>query len=391
MTIPSPPPGGGMPHALTKPPAVSPSGSCDLDAALKTMDFACITTMNEYKLKIGVPMTTDNAFNPSPILTKLLENILKVAPQCPHYPPKGNDTPIMKPNEIPSSSKLNSFACDLQSNAWFKQFNFFIVLGTKSSFSTIKGNNIHTMKWLKDNKIWLTLHSLESNHTRSLRFIFAIHPKYAYGDYVKESLKKHFKNIEFALIPTNQFFINDNKCTNVSVIEVHVDAIHADDARISMVDAMDDPDLAAQDFIPNIQKNIMSVETYCNALEQHCIWASDTRALSITGIKALEATFTHNNHEQTIADAFMNLTDSNDQPFFCSIKPTKLTDSEGCYLLLTSKQRIREAKADLDKLTDYINNNGLNTTLAKPSTKVHRTHCPPHSKYTQHVINTYLH
>jgi len=63
MTIPSPPPGGGKPHAPTKPPTVSPSGSPGLDAALKTTDFARVTTVNEYKLKIGVLMMTDNAFN----------------------------------------------------------------------------------------------------------------------------------------------------------------------------------------------------------------------------------------------------------------------------------------------------------------------------------------
>jgi len=385
MMTPSPPSGGGTTHVPPKPPTVPPSGGAGFDAAKSTADFARKTTLNTFKLKIGMPMTTDNTFNPAPILIKLLENIQKVAPDAHITPQKGNNTPIMKPSEVPSSEKLNSFACDLQSNARFKQFNFFVVLRTKFTFNSLKGDNIYLMKWLKENKIWITLHSLQSNHTRSLGFIYAMHPKYAHRDFVTETLKKYLQPFEFALIPTNQFFIKDNKHINVSVVEIHVDADHAEQARFLMVDAISDPNLAAQDFIPNIQKNVMTVATYRSALEQHYNWASDTRAISITGIKNLDETFTRNNHEQTIGDAIMNLVDSDDQPFFISTEPTKFSDSEGRYLLLTSKERIQEAETELDNLTDFIDNNGLNMTLAKPQAKIRRTHRPPTSKYTQHA------
>jgi len=79
----------------------------------------------------------------------------------------------------------------------------------------------------------------------------------------------------------------------------------------------------------------------------------------------MRSTQSHNDNELTLWEAFMNLDHFNQQPFFTSMEPTKCTDSEGCCLLLTSKQCIQEAEAELNNLTDYIESNVLNLILAK--------------------------
>jgi hypothetical protein len=56
-----------------------------------------------------------------------------------------------------------------------KQFVFFILLESNSSFHDIKFNTT-MFAWLKDFKHWLTPHMMSMSYTTPLGFIMGMHP-----------------------------------------------------------------------------------------------------------------------------------------------------------------------------------------------------------------------
>jgi hypothetical protein len=66
--------------------------------------------------------------------------------------------------------------------------------------------------------------------------------------------------------------------------------------------------------------------------------------------------------------------DSNGIPFFTSIEPTTRSESNGCFLLLTTKDRFEAAEASIDKFFSYMDSKGYNETMARDGKQIKRTH-----------------
>ncbi len=119
-----------------------PSGNSPATSGLANGNVLGLKTNNnsihDMKLKISVPMTTSGAINPTPFVKAILENVPKVDENAVLISANGNESPIVKPDDVPTDDKLTAYATDLQSVAKRKQLVFFIILRTSLSFSGIK-------------------------------------------------------------------------------------------------------------------------------------------------------------------------------------------------------------------------------------------------------------
>ena len=64
--------------------------------------------------------------------------------------------------------------------------------------------------------------------------------------------------------------------------------------------------------------------------------------------------------------------DNNDIPFFSSIEPTKKTESEGQYILVTTKPKLDAAKKAFDCFTENLAKEGILDHFAKPGYSLER-------------------
>jgi hypothetical protein len=119
---------------------------------------------------------------------------------------------------------------DLQTNVIKKQFTYFIVLETNTSFHNLKFNK-EMFAWLREKNHWITLHAMATNFTSPIGFILGMHPTLSSRDAMKELLDGVLPDIEFNLIMTSQFYITSQGTkVNTNVVELHVAADEASHA-----------------------------------------------------------------------------------------------------------------------------------------------------------------
>ena len=397
MTFNSPSPPGATPHLSgTLPPenAPPPTGftsgttAAAIDASVK---------MYSHKLKVSVPMKhcTNDIIHPKPILEQLLAAIHNVDPKG-SIVPTGNPThliPIIKSTEIPNDTKLKYYARDHGTDARRKAIYFFVTISTTATFYEIKTSNTSMMMWLKKTGLWINLHSHSSNHIVSLGFILHMHPTYSHRDFVKESLQSHLgPNIEVSLIPDTQILYEANKKTYVPTVTIHVDVNVADAARIKIAEAFRDDSpfhetMGDMQFVPNPQRNIMEPSAWRALLAKQSEFNKQTRSISITGARDLEeTTIDYNGDTLTLQELILDkCTDPSGNPIFSTVEPTKLTASDGRYLLITKLDHLRDAENNIDLLIEWLTQSNNLQTLSKDGHSLQCTNCPKRNAFTEYA------
>jgi hypothetical protein len=142
-----------------------------------------------------------------PALTMLLETALVMDS---HSHIKSNDplcSPIDKVADIAKMKNIDKYTVDLQINAIKKQFVYFVTLKTTISFQNLKLSK-KMYAWLKDNKIYITQHTMQTIHTTPIGYLLGMHPTLSSHDVMKLFVDGYIPpDIEYNLIMTSTFYI----------------------------------------------------------------------------------------------------------------------------------------------------------------------------------------
>jgi hypothetical protein len=155
--------GGNTPNAGNQ-----PRGTAYASAATREGESFMLSgtemAMNIMKVKVSSPFTANDRVNPIPALTMLLETALVMDPNSRI---KSNDpscSPIDKVTDIAKMTNIDKYAVNLQTNAIKKQCVYYVTLETTISFQNLKLSK-KMYAWLKDNKIYIMQHTMQTNHT----------------------------------------------------------------------------------------------------------------------------------------------------------------------------------------------------------------------------------
>jgi hypothetical protein len=262
---------------------------------------------------------------------------------------------------------------DLQTNVIKKQFAYFIVLETNTSFHNLKFNK-EMFAWLREKNHWITLHTMTTNFTSPIGFILGMHPTLSSRDAMKELLDGVLPDIEFNLITTSQFYITPQGTkVNTNVVELHVAADEASRACENLSKAWLDTQFVEEldnrsvgmpmEFIPMIKKGVMEVSTFRECLRCQTEFAKSTIAISVDGIGGLEVEVMRQGTSTSLAQLVKKLKSDKGKALFSGIEPTKYTGESGRYLFLTQKNVIDEAEKKLDNLFETLAKEGLLDTF----------------------------
>jgi hypothetical protein len=136
------------------------------------------------KVKVSSPFTANDHVNPIPALTILLETALVVDPNSCIKSNDPSSSPIDKVADITKMTNVDKYAVDLQTNAIKKQFVYYVTLETTISFQNLKLSK-KMYAWLKDNKIYITQHTMQTNHTTPIGYLLGMHPTLSSRDAMK--------------------------------------------------------------------------------------------------------------------------------------------------------------------------------------------------------------
>ncbi len=270
--------------------------------------------------------------------------------------------------KIPNAN-IEKYVMDLQTVAVKKQFIFFLVLKTSASFTQLKFNR-KLFNWLQENNYWITFHAMNMNYSVPLGWFMGMHPTLSSHDALSELLNLYFKmeDIKFNLITTGQFFINkDKKKVKTKVVELHVHANDAERTREllsclwfdeSFLQEIEQCSISLSiEFIPSIQHGIIDVPTFCECLHHHHEFVTNTIGVSVVSIGKLNVHIQHLGTSVSLTKMIKQLQD-NGKPLINGIEPTKYTNSEGHYLLLTQKDLVDKAKEKFDILIQNLAKEG---------------------------------
>ena len=334
---------------------------------------------NVHTISLSLPFPDDDAVNFAPILTSFITH-LKTCDKDGHIAANAsNATDITMASEVPKNDKINNFIDNLQSDAARKHFKFYFTVVLNLMFREIK-YGLAMFSWLKENHYFILCHGMVTKNVSSIGFILSMHAMYANCDEMKSFLDPYLAGIEFSLVPAMQFFIKNDVCTNIKVVEVHVDSKIIDTAHDKIAGAFTDPtflELVTQgdsnapcDFIPNIKWGVMAVGTFCVALEKHYTFVQNATGVSITGVRSLDAMVTQNGEEYTFAHLLASVTNNEGVPFFTSIEPTKHTEDDGCYILVTTKTKLNDTEKAFDHFTENLTTSGIHGHFAMPGRSI---------------------
>jgi hypothetical protein len=192
--------------------------------------------------------------------------------------------------------------------------------------------------------------------------------------------------IEVQLIVESDFYYKNNIRFDTLVVKVQVDSDEANYAHDLIAKAFFDENFlkdisnhnpkCALDFIPMIQKQVMDRDTYRAALDSHRKLSTNLASISISGVNITDTptTVDYLGKPHSFPEMIATIKDSNGISFFTSIEPTTRSESNGRFLLLTTKDRFEAAKASINKFFSYMDSKGYNETMARDGEQIKCTH-----------------
>ncbi len=341
--------------------------------------------MNDQVIKVTVPMTGTGLLNPIPYVTRFVQHLTMADPSALLLSNDPNVAAITMSSEVPKDKKIDHFVSAAQMSGDRRQYCFFLKYRSTMTLGQIKFENPHMMLWLKEACTWLAPHSHSSLYTTTIGFIHGMHLMYTNHDKMKSNLAPYMEGVELQLIVENKFYYKNNVRFDTRVVKVQVNAQEADFARNHITQAFFDEEFLMDisnnnpkyklDFILKIQKQVMSRETYRAALDSHRKSNEQLISISITGVLVTDSPVrvTYLDKEHTFTEMIDTIKDNNGIPFFTSIELTKMSESDGCFLLITTKNRLNQAEAKLDEFFAYMDNKGYNNTMARNGKRIQRT------------------
>jgi hypothetical protein len=336
-------------------------------------------------VKICVPMTGHGMLNPIPYVTSFFTNLLLADPKAQLLSDDPAVASITKPSEIPKDAKINHFVGAPQSVGARKQYAFFLKYRSTKSLSQVKHENPQMMYWLKQKRVWVVPHSHSSMYTTNIGFIHGMHPTFSNRDMLKNTLAPYMETVEVQLVVESDFYYKNNVRFDTMVVKIQVDSDEADYARDLIAKAFFDEDFLADisngnpkcqlDFIPSIQKQVMGRDAYRAALDSHRKLNANLISISISGVKLTDTPtkVDYLGEPYTFPEMIMTIKDNNGIPYFTSIEPTTKSESEGRFLLLTTKDKLEEAESGIDIFFDYFHQKNYNATMARDGERIKRT------------------
>jgi hypothetical protein len=237
--------------------------------------------------------------------------------------------------------------------------------------------------WLKENKICIAQHMMKTNFATSIGYLLGMHPTLSSCDAMKLLLNSYIPNdIEYNLIMMSTFYITDKgKKVNTHVVEVHVDLKEAKCAKELLSEFWHQKAFVKElkecsigmliDFIPNIQKGVMEVSTFCKTLHCHTEFAGNLIAISIEGIGGPNVEIKQHGSLASLADIVKKLKSDKGKLLISGIKLTKFMSNSGRYLFLTQKNVVNEAEQKLDNLFETLAKNGQLDTFSIEGMFIH--------------------
>lgn len=130
--------------------------------------------------------------------------------------------------------------------------------------------------------------------------------------------------------------------------------------------------------------------THCATLNSHRKLNPNLISISISGVK-LTDTPTKVDYLQklhTFPEMILTIKDNNGCPYFTSIELTTKSESKGCFLLLTTKDKLEEAESGINIFFDCFNKKNDNVTMARDGEHIKRTSYIEPTRFSRSLQDT---
>ena len=170
-------------------------------------------------------------------------------------------------------------------------------------------------------------------------------------------------NLEIRLVPCNIPYGKKEDKMTATAVEVLVDRASVHTVREMMIKIFQTkPNEIPTDiyFVPSRTQGVMMHELFYNHLRLHHKYTANLRSFSITNAHDLQAKLNLPQPDGTIKQttfkqALLDSTKPNTQRrLFKSIEPTKETDTDGKYLLITTADLLTDAQIFIDKALEHM-------------------------------------
>jgi hypothetical protein len=330
------------------------------------------TTVFATLLRVDVhrPTTDTSAFPIKAFLTDFL-SVLKAADTNNVLLPVDDTSPdgvLSMESDIPTGDTIRKYVTGIQSLPMPKQtsntsiIRFFLRISATAPLWQLKRNTTF-YSWLKEKNCFLRTHGFSTTYdVAAAGFLSKMSPTYHRRDtinkVIQDTVKAKAPHLEIRLVPRSIPYGKDAAKTSVTAVEVQVDRAHVNQVRELMVEIFaNKPSTIPQDiyFVPSPANGAMPFELYYQHLSIHHHYTADLRSFAITNVHDLQAqltlTDTQTGDQTTVTFEHAILTavapDTTDR-LFVSIEPTKTTQTEGRYLLVTTRTHLDAAQKYID-------------------------------------------
>ena len=353
------------------------------------------TPILEQKIRIDInrPANDSANFPMRALIRDMLHELQKADPTTMILPmdETSTDGALTMESDIPTGCSVAKYFGGFQdapgkNNKSTKVIRVFVRISGSLSLRDLK-RNTGVYGWLKQNNFFLRVHGFSTSYdVVSAGFISKMSPTLHRRDTVNAIIQTMAKisapDIEIRLVPNR---IPNGKAEDkryTTAVEIQVDRKHLEKTRETMIELFETKQAELPNevyFVPSPTNGTMSYELYYQHLRIHHEHIANLRSFALTNVGDLKAEMTFTNPDDsndtrntTFEEELMNQDKAGTtEKLFYSIEPTKFSETEGRYLLVTHKDNITEA----EKFIDYALQH-LTTNTPDNMAKIMRAHVP---------------
>ena len=329
---------------------------------------------NLVRVDINRPSNDTSSFPIKPSLNELLAELTQIHSNNIILPidEKSKAGALAMASDIPSGDDLHKYVSGIQHpNSKATKDNsirFFLRISATMPLWQLKRNTTF-YAWLQKKRCFLRTHGFTTTYDVTAvgflsRMSPTLHRRERINEIIQAEVQANAPELELRLVPRNIPYGKDTKKTFVNAVEIQVDRANANKARELMVKIFGHkPASIPSDiyFVPNPTNGTMSHDLYFQHLQLHHQYTADLRSFAITNVRNIHAELTvpdpTTGSDMTLTFEQALLTSvkpgTNDQ-LFTSIEPTKDTESDGRYLLVTKKDLLADAQQYIDHVLNTM-------------------------------------
>ena len=336
------------------------------------------TKIIQQKLKVTLNRSSTN-HSPIPLKAILIATLVefqKVDPTFTFLPTEKDSTAsaITKASELPNDEeKLKKYVTDPENSPGnhntIQPVDFYIRTSGEMSVTAMKKDNT-LFRWLQSKQIFFKAYKFETTYDAvPAGFISGMSTTLHYRDQVNEViqnvLKESIPGVEVHLVPTSMRYGTAHEKRNVQVVQYQVDRKFVQEAREAIVTAFQDKkdELPADIFfVPSPMNGSINHELFYNLLGKHHEQMTSIRSFAVTNVPNMKNTITVGSDDDvnipvtsTLHEVIMNAKIVNTKiKIFSSVENTNYSATEGRYLLVTDKHKMKHAETFMDDLITHI-------------------------------------